>query len=39
MISKITTTENAYNKITTNPGTIDGLKEKQISKLEKLNLL
>ena len=38
-ISKIITAKNVYNKITIDPGTIDGLTEKQISKLKKLNLL
>ena len=39
MISKIITAEKIYNKITIDPGTIDGLTEKQISKPKKLNLL
>ena len=39
MISKIITAKNVYNKITIDPGTIDGLTEKQISKLKKLSLL
>ena len=39
MISKIIIARDVYDKITIDPGTIDGLTEKQISKLEKLNLL
>ena len=39
MISKIIIAKNIYNKITIDPGTTDGLTEKQISKLKKLNLL
>ena len=38
-ISKIITAKNVYNKINIDPGTIDGLTEKQISKSKKLNLL
>ena len=39
MISKIITAKNIYNKIIIDPSTIDGLTEKQISKLKTLNLL
>ncbi|MBY0580649.1 MAG: hypothetical protein K2P53_03070 [Rickettsiales bacterium] len=39
MISKIIKAKYVYNKITIDPGTIDGLTEKQITKLKKLTLL
>ncbi|XP_047133825.2 uncharacterized protein LOC124811958 [Hydra vulgaris] len=39
MISKIIKAKYVYNKITIDPGTIDGLTEKQINKLKKLALL